>query len=393
MKNLPNIFKSVTILLLLMITLSYAAVCLLYPWRELAVLEMPAWVVRLVARIPEYVYGAEKKPIVILGSSLIIAPPEGVAYEVNDANDTSWEKSITHRAIRYSEEIQKHTGENLGVEILACPAAMVSDQLCILREMLRSNNVPRLLVFTVAPRDFIDNQVGDGIDSTWVQQIFPLRSRRTLVPGDLSPQALKTCYKSHRTFIDIVRRQFGNDFKSKLSAYLPERKKDGDSKAVKPTANAALQLPPANVPKVIAAKTTAIAKAADDPFANTLRDYKQRYDPPNQRQFKVQVHAFEEMLEMAKAAKIKIMIVEMPVTADNLALLKPAQRADYQNTIADLATKYDAPLVDFNLEKLVHFDRSDFDDCVHLSIKGGKKFIPLFAEIVSKSSAFKAAFK
>ncbi len=363
-----------------------------YPWRELAVLEMPAWVVRLVARIPEYVYGPERKPIVILGSSLIIAPPEGVAYEVNDANDTSWEKSITSRATRYSSEIQKRTGENLGVEILACPAAMVSDQLCILREMLRSNNVPRLIVFTVAPRDFIDNQVGDGIDNTWVQQIFPLRSRRTLVPGNLSTQGLKTCYKSHRTFIDIVRRQFGNDFKSKLSAYLPERKKDGDSKPIKPAANAALQLPPAKATKATTA-IPATAKAADDPFAITLRDYKQRYDPPNRRQFKVQVQAFEEMLEMAKAAKIKIMIVEMPVTADNLALLKPEQRADYQNTIAELATKYDAPLVDFNIDKLVHFERSDFDDCVHLSIKGGKKFIPLFAEIVSKSSAFKAAFK
>jgi len=390
-------FKSVTVLLVLIIAVSYACVCLFYPWRELAVLEMPAWVVRLVARIPEYVYGPEHDPVVILGSSLIIAPPDKAVYEVHDAAETSWENSIARRAVRYSDEISALAGRKVGLAILASPAAMVSDQCCILREMANSNKMPRLLVFTIAPRDFMDNQVGDGIDKTWIQTIFPLRSRKTLLPAGISLEALSNCYKWHAAYIDVVKRHFVSGFKSKLIKPFDQLVGRTQTSAAADTVKAEIKQDPSKAAgkpvAAVALSPEETLKKQKEYIQKVLSDYRIRYNPPNRKRFLLQAKYFEEMLELAKAADAKVLIVEMPLPRENLALVKPAQQAEFQKTVQSLATRYGAEVYDFNHGPLsVSFEETDFDDGAHLSVSGGKKFIPLFARTVAQSGAFKKSF-
>ncbi len=124
-------------------------------------------------------------PIVILGSSLTLAAPRRLG-----------------RPDVYQEEISKASGLDLDVCCMAVPGAIASDQDFVLSELLAHHKKPKLIVYTYAPRDFMDNTIDEGkIAATPMRRVLTFINRRnSFLPGDFSWTAVSQCIDKSRLF-------------------------------------------------------------------------------------------------------------------------------------------------------------------------------------------------
>lgn len=376
---------SFTLMLVLCLSLTYSLIFTNYPWRELAALDIPLWIMRYAAKAPEYMAGPEKRPVVILGSSLILAPSQRL-NDIDEAPmDTEGQKETTIKSTFYEREVKKLTGLTLPIKNLAIHGAMVTDQELITKELIASGKAPEFLIITLAPRDFIDNILGTDLENTPTKRVFTFISHsKSLFPRELSIEAIGDCLQGHKKFTDVIRRKFARSLKE--NACRISRRPDN-------LWDAAHKAP---VPKVETGSGKSVVKQKKEPskeeiFAEDIAHYKRRYLPPNEKRFQEQLQSLDALLAQAKAAGIQILLVEMPITKENIAILKPSQYNEFKTGVKTLATRYNASLVNFDDVK-PGFGKSDFVDSVHVNKQGAERFIPLFTEKLVNSQAFKCAF-
>ena len=370
--------KSLTALLAIIIATIYVLIFYYYPWKDLAAMELPAWVIKYAEKVPDYLRSPDHKPLLFLGSSLVLAPAARL-----------------HQPTIYQSAIKKLTGSAPDSKILAVPAAVTSDQLFILRELIAAGKAPKLIVLTVAPRDFIDNEIGDKIDQTPTARVLTFNSHnKDFWPHALSMAAFAACLKAHSTYDDLVRRHFQRWISDMVCARTghPKNLWDATHKIdlteALPTTDQATSWQADQMRQRVASADVFNAAV----LKRDLQSYASRYQPHNQPRFDKQVSALDDLLATARAAKIDVLLVEMPVTPDNLALLTAAQKANLQLAIKHLATKYDVDFIDYNAPNKALFALSDFNDSVHLNKAGSQHFLPIFARDIAESRAYKASF-
>jgi hypothetical protein len=111
------------------------------------------------------------------------------------------------------------------------------------------------------------------------------------------------------------------------------------------------------------------------PKPNTLNDldqYQHVYNPPNRALFKQQSGYLEKMLKLANRQKINLVLVNMPLSDENKALITPGFYDQYLNTVATTADKYEVPF--YNLDVRQNYSLADFEDSCHMNYSGGQKF-------------------
>ncbi len=113
--------------------------------------------------------------------------------------------------------------------------------------------------------------------------------------------------------------------------------------------------------------------------SQSLVDYKRRYCPPNQKRLQEQLQALDALLRQANAEGIQVILVEMPLTKENLAILQPSQYQQYKAGAKAITTKYDTSPVDFE-DVGSHFEDAEFFDSAHLNKQGALRFVPLFSK-------------
>lgn len=148
-------------MLFLLLSTSYSVVFVFYPWRQLAELDVPLWLMQYAARVPEHLAGTKRKPVIILGSSLIIAPSQQLNDVKEGPLDSNGQREKKTKSTFYEQEIKTLTGLKLSIENLAIHSVMVTDQQLIVRQLIAGLKAPQPLIYTIAPRDFIDNVLGD----------------------------------------------------------------------------------------------------------------------------------------------------------------------------------------------------------------------------------------
>jgi hypothetical protein len=378
-------FNSVTVMLVITLALSYTILFTSYPWRELAALDVPLWIMRYAARLPEYIAGPEKKPLVILGSSLIIAPSQQLNDVEEGPVDQEGQREEITKATYYEQEIKRRTGLVLPIENLAIHGAMATDQELITRELIANHKAPKVLIYTVAPRDFIDNVLGADTEDTPTKRVFSFISHsKTFLPRELTLTSLIDCVQGHKRFADVIRRKTARALKEWLcqTSNRPDSlwtavnggpAPKGRTESTKQTKNPRKELTRMEI------------------CSQSLVDYKRRYCPPNQKRLEEQLQALDALLRQAKAAGIQVILVEMPLTRENLAILQPSQYQQYKAGLRAITTKYDTSLIDFE-DVGSHFENAEFFDSAHLNKQGALRFVPLFSKKLIESTAFKTAF-
>jgi hypothetical protein len=95
-----------------------------------------------------------------------------------------------------------------------------------------------------------------------------------------------------------------------------------------------------------------------------------------------------KIAEFCKKERIELIIVNMPITLENIALLKPGGYMGYLQGLREFSMIHNLAVYDLN--DFSKFGRKDFHDTVHLNAFGGQKFFDNLSETLACDSRINA---
>ncbi|RTL46167.1 MAG: hypothetical protein EKK48_02185 [Candidatus Melainabacteria bacterium] len=314
--------------------------------------------------------------IVLLGSSLMLeALNTGDATYLHKAQNVS----LHHTSSCLQDDLQAKLGYKPHTFSFAIAGQMASDAYAIASTLLRGKDKPTTIVYGIAPRDFMDNT----LTNVTTTETFRYLAR----VGDLS----KTFAAAKPSFFEVMDRGLENisfiykhrvdllcmqqhAFKSLLEG-IGHRNLD-TYKVPFELRRIALK----DLLEDVASNETMVCPYGDPPvpYLDNLAEYRQRYAHMNARMFKNQLGYLEQLLQYGKDQKINVVLINMPLTSDNVALMPPGFYQNYLTQIQTLSAKYDSKLIDMNLPGT--FNRGYFADSAHLNGLGGMRFFDLLSQ-------------
>jgi hypothetical protein len=328
----------------------------------------------------EYFATAPAPPVVLVGSSLFMHP---VSRQDADYLNTDFDYVRHHRS-KYMEDILRTrfgAEKNTAVFNFALPGDLISDDYLIVKTILAQKDKPRYIILGLSLRDFIDNAVN--------------------CPGTTPPFRYLKRFTNIDDIVDLALPKFWQQFEYRFGQifYLWQNKldiqvvlDDFTKRTITPII-AKLSSPsrlneldfrhhvPANLHSEVE-EGMAIVKA-HQPYSYdpNFADYQRRCGKPNLEMFEIQSKFFQKILSMCKTQNVKVIVLNMPLTSDNLNLMPPGSYDRYlQRVVAETAAN-GSTFVDLNQDK--KFVKSDFYDTAHMNSTGGKKLIETISTLQS----------
>lgn len=321
---------------------------------------------------------AQTKPeIAIFGSSLMMAALHG-----GDAVYTGLPQNVVihHQSKLFKDLVKKETGASVDNFAFALGGEMVSDAYVLLAQMLEQKEHPRCLIYGIAPRDFTDNTL-PSVAST---EIYKYASRLTDLSSldmearpSLAAKAEyylgKICFTyGHREDLLYIQHHWAQSLAKKLLGYK----------------NVELNVTPLHIrrqaflelPEDCAVNEGFVTppKVEQEPYLDNTAEYRGRYRKINAKQFALQMQYLERILALANKNNIKVILVNMPLTTENISLMPENFYSDYLKQVQKLSARQGCKLVDLNSSNL--FARNKFADSVHLNTRGGKYFFEVLVK-------------
>jgi hypothetical protein len=252
----------------------------------------------------------------------------------------------------------------------------------ILKKYLDSGKSPELIVLGIAPRDFLDNLRQDPEKTPTYSILADLTCIKDLLDQKRSKEAISNfafgyicdVYKNradYKTFLaGLASRVSGHPvdlYTATHDVSKPENETAGLDLIAEPKVDAG-----------VLDNSKPVYEARKNNLFD-LKEYRRIYLPINNQVFKLQMGYLDKFLALAQTHDIPVVLVEMPVTRENLALLTDDIKTRYAEKVRTLATKYDAKVV--TPGERLSFEITDFEDSVHLNAQGG---IRVFADVAKE---------
>jgi hypothetical protein len=292
---------------------------------------------------------------------------------------------LDHDCDVLEKAMQSRLKRQTSVFICGLPGAMVSDHY-VISKTLFPHEKPGMVILTVAPRDFMDNFLPDVASTepykfysrylsgdigakklmltSWndklqsaVSNILPLKNLSQTIPWKSISASLPL---PSPAVLDAA------GVSQKMTGWMFSLNSDNDN--VKP--GQCIVLP--NMPKT---------------YIDNSVEYAKRYHNCNPPFYKKEFEYLTALLKFYRNENIKVMLVDMPLTAVNRNLLPPIFWASYKGGLKAACAENEAKYLDLSADKL--FDNSDFVDTVHLNAGGGIKLIDKIADTVSQDAALR----
>ncbi len=312
-----------------------------------------------VSKLSDYLGSSANPDIVILGSSLILHPSVRCDDRLAGLKDCfdDWyyyERFPEYSRSNYLEHLLGKAGVKASIANLGIASSIMSDHAGVFETIVKAGKHPKMAVCAIAPRDFLDNTM---VPETDTPAQFYLREYQNTdgisLPKGTSKDALTTWSESEehhlKKFIARVR-GWSTDLACQISGH----------------------------PKLPARTRTKLG----EPGENKLKDlgvYRRLYNPPNFKLLARQEAQLKKFLACAKENGIAVLLINMPLTKENLSTLDKKAHETYIATIYRAAKESGATLLDIGVTG--KYPTNDFEDCCHLNRIGGEK---LFAEIVDR---------
>jgi hypothetical protein len=353
--------------------LVFASVCscvaILFPSRSLNAADgVESRFRMIVEKLNPFLNSPEQADIVMLGSSLILVPAVRCDDKMNGKECRFDREFFSHYIIEYSQasylekQLKLRFGDDIKVKNLGIAASIMSDHCGIFKMMLAEEKHPRLLILALAPRDFLDNTYKEHLKTP----------TRMFIREFEDPSFVPASFSSLH-FLDAVtniEHRFG-----KVIAKLRTSSIEIACAVTGHVASVDHYRPPA-VPH--------------DERANELNDletYRRLYNPPNFKMLASQSEYLREFLVAAKANNIPVLVVNMPVTKENIATLDPVARSIYTSRLKSLTTEFNTPFLDVGTDTDKLYQKTDFEDCCHLNTAGGEKFFGALVDYLGSRSS------
>jgi hypothetical protein len=263
----------------------------------------------------------------------------------------------------------------------------------IAQKMMSNQKKPKLLIYGIAPRDLLDNNVKSPVTTDIFRYLSTLGSVIAL-PGE--------AFTSVDDKVNCVLKEisFLVDRKNVFSKYTDDRGKVLISHLVlarsntKPAplsdqqkiaqAHDVLTAPEKpggqpTAPKQFTPEELAAVKPTD-PVAKKVAAYELlqqvskgvtifRYNPYCAERYERQLVFLDRLLSHLEDIGVQVVVVKMPLKQEHVAIMPKQLLESYTRDVERLTTKYGAALLDFNSSE---FKDSDYGDVAHLNPNGAK---------------------
>lgn len=317
--------------------------------------------------------------IALLGSSTMVSALAGC-----DANYLKKGLDLTkhHRSVYFEDSLKKCFKGDYESFSLAAPGQMPSDAYITLKGMVASASRPDVVIYGVAPRDFIDSMLtapGDTDAFKYITRIVNIddvaqrvfRSPWNKLDWLFQRNIYCYCYGldmriafdewSNTLFNKILPRPWAKhlftwwDRRELLPNYLPAEL-HGEAMMAGPMTRS----------------------EADAKYTDNTVEYIQRYKHPDRNTYKTQMFFLGKIAEFCRKERIEFVVVNMPITVENIRLLKPGGYIGYMQGLREFGLANRVAVYDLNNFSM--YSKKDFHDTVHLNAFGGQKFFDDLAE-------------
>lgn len=333
---------------------------------------------KLAGKVSKYLNATTSEDIVLMGSSLLVVPSVRCDEILNHRRpryDIQYKRNelIAYDKADYLSDQLRQNGCPAKVINLGIIACMISDLRIIQRKLIESSKHPKLIVYCIAPRDFLDNFHSNIEDSP----LYKLLQSNQSDSNVQIQRLIDFCpLYSHR-------RENCNGL-TLLAAELLDRPSNIYSASI---SNNSLRKPFLDRLKALASNTKLNLLPKYDEPLNTLQDlesYKQVYLPLNETTYTQQLKALKDLISDAKIHKLKILVVEMPLTTPNMSLLPNSFWIKYRRDISDICKEAQISYLD--VSRNVEYKLADFEDSCHLNSRGGGKFFNYLAKVICQTN-------
>lgn len=268
-----------------------------------------------------------------------------------------------------------------------------SDSYIIAQRMMSKEKKPKLLIYGIAPRDLLDNNVKSPVSTDIFRYLSSLESVINL-PADafISVDDRVNCLLKQTSFLvdrkNVFSKAASDGAAVLISNMVPAGavKKSAQALEQDQIAQAQAQLTapdkPGDKPKKVAEFTQEQLAAVKpgDPMAKKIAAFELlqqvskgvtifRYNPYCAERYNRQIVFLDMLLSHLENIGVQVVVVEMPLKREHVAIMPKELLSSYSKDVARLATKYGASLLDFNSPE---FKDSDYGDVAHLNSAGAK---------------------
>ncbi len=300
--------------------------------------------------------------VVVFGSSLL-----GSAHISADANfESKLLDVLAHRQMSFlGSQLKQRLGHDVSIFSLGSPGQMISDSYVISKALFTNTKKPKLVIATIAPRDFIDNT--------------------------LPCPASTDHYKFFSRFLDVAKddAKAYPDFFSRLGAEIEKLPIKTASKLSlnKYAEPSKAEYESTSISRVEPGTSMVPARAVPSRVDNTA-EYKERFRDPASSSYAAEMQFFQQWLSNLNKQGITVMVVAMPTTPENRKLLPEKFWTKFRADVSKTCKQNNAEWFDLSDSGL--FQPTDYLDTVHLNAYGGVKLFPVIAEKLSSEKKFQS---
>lgn len=339
------------------------------------------WVAR------NYLKREQAPPVVMFGSSLI----GSATFSADTVTAKNYRDCVLdRRAITLEKDLKHKLGATTEVFNASIPGSMASDAFFISNALFKADNKPQLVIIGVNPRDFIDNTLTAPADT----EPFQFFSRYVDL-GHLSKAAFSDPFQ----FMDWTLRQYLplKRMNAKVAEVGTELSRIGQKDAdVHPRTLTSHLNVKRSILQVFMGGGMDIRKGEwlipypmPYGFQDNMPEYTRRYKKPNTPLYANEKKFFNAFLKRLQDQNIKVLVVSMPSTYPNRALLSDTFWHEFKGYLTSSCTKYGADYLDLSDD--FRFIVYDFLDTVHLNAQGGTRLFNIIADKIGATPTLAAA--
>lgn len=330
--------------------------------------------------VDDYRKQKQTPDVVLVGSSLLMHVLHGGDAEYLQLPQN---EVLHHRACMLEDLLYKKTGVKVHSFAFALAGQMASDAYSLCTTLLGGANKPKVIIYNIAPRDFIDNTLGSPAST----EIFKYMSRLGGAK-DMAWQARTTLWEKTEYILEKLSATYEH---RSYFLYLQQRYAKAILKLIgyKPTDEihtpfALRRLSLIDQPEDMGTNERICLPNLKASFVDNSDEYRRRYQPFKAKSFLTQVAYLEKLTKWCKQEGIELTLVNMPLTDDNIKLLEPGVYEIYMRNMKQLAADHNLKFID--LQDSGKYDKSLYCDTAHMNGKGGLKFFQALADKLTNGS-------
>lgn len=330
--------------------------------------------------------------VALLGSSLMVSAINGC-----DANYLNKNLDLTayHGASYLDSNLERNFGGSFDTFNLSAPGQMPSDAYLALRAMVESHNRPDVVIYGIAPRDFIDSTLSSVCDTE------PFKYLHRIVNIDkVSHKIFRSVWGKLDWWLQRVVYLYG--FSMDYQMCFVDSAGQGLARVLPaPYTNKPFTwwdrrdlLPTYKIGEIhpMAVMTGPVdRKAVLSRWRDNTLEYERRYRTPDKHTYKTQVYFLKKLMQYCNKERIKLVVVNMPITLYNAGMLAPGVYMKYVEAMREASFEHGVAFYD--LADFIRYRKEDYYDSVHLNAFGGKKFVDHLVEKLERDVQATAALK